>query len=96
MKESSQAEDTAEAKSTRIGWARLLKRVYKIDAEVCGKCQGRMRIVASIEDPKITKKILSHIGLDSEPPLPYPARGPPEDFTWGYDRDENQTHFHDS
>ena len=94
VKEKSPDHGTAEAKSNRIGWAKLLKRVYKFDVEICSKCQGRMRIVANIEDPKIIKKILSCIGLDSEPPEPFPARGPPDDFSWEYNQDENQTHFH--
>jgi hypothetical protein len=36
-----------------------------------------MRVIAAIEDPHVIKKILSHLGLPTKPPEPWPARGPP-------------------
>lgn len=64
-------------KKHRISWARLLARVFNIDAETCHLCQGKTKIVAAIEDPQVIKKILSHLGLPTKPPLIWPARGPP-------------------
>jgi hypothetical protein len=64
-------------RSSRISWARLLKRVFNIDINTCGICQGRMKIIAAIEDPQVIKKILSHLGLPTNAPAIYPARGPP-------------------
>ena len=61
----------------RISWARLLKRVFSIDIETCPKCAGKMKVIAAIEDPKVIKKILKHLGLPTEPPPLHPARGPP-------------------
>jgi len=52
-----------------ISWARLLKRVFNIDIETCPHCQGKMKIIAAIEDPPTIVKILKHLGL--------PARAPP-------------------
>ena len=52
-----------------ISWARLLKRVFNIDIETCPHCQGKMKIIAAIEDPPTIVKILNHLGL--------PARAPP-------------------
>lgn len=68
-----------EPKSTksRISWARLLKRVFNIDVETCHLCAGKAKIIASIEDPKVIKKILGHLGLPTAPPSIWPARGPP-------------------
>jgi RNase P protein component len=62
----------------RMSWARLLKRVFNIDISICPKCQGRMRILAAIEDPKIIRKILDHLGIPSSPPQLGLPRGPPE------------------
>lgn len=61
----------------RISWARLLRRVFNIDISVCSKCKGQIRIIAAIEDPKVIKKILDHMGLPSSAPRLQPARGPP-------------------
>ncbi len=66
------------SKTNRISWARLLKRVFNIDVEVCPKCQGKIKIIAAIEDPKVIKKILDHMNLPSAPPALLPARGPPQ------------------
>jgi len=38
-------------------WAQRLKRVFNIDVETCGECGGDVRIIASIEDPAVIKKI---------------------------------------
>ena len=68
---------TEKKKKSRISWARLLKRIFKIDVETCNICGGKMRIIAAIEDPKVIKKILDHVGIASKAPMPWPARGPP-------------------
>ena len=64
-------------KATRISWARLLKRVFGIDVETCTQCQGKMQIIAAIEDPRVIKKILGHLGLPTTAPEPWSPRGPP-------------------
>jgi hypothetical protein len=61
----------------RMHWARLLKRVFNIDVETCPRCQGRVRIIAAIEDPPVIKKILGHLGFPTSAPWIHPARGPP-------------------
>jgi hypothetical protein len=72
----SNAED--QPSKSRIGWARLLKRVFGIDIETCHLCGGKMKIITAIEDPLVIKKILEHLGLPSKPLMPWPARGPPQ------------------
>ena len=67
------------SKARRISWKRLLKRVFAIDIEQCSRCGGKVKVIASIEDPKVIKKILEHLNLPSTPQRPEePARGPPE------------------
>ncbi len=57
-------------------WAQRLKRVFSIDIEKCEKCGGPVRVIASIEDPEVIKKILNHLGLD-QTSQPH-NRSPPE------------------
>ena len=61
-------------KSNYIDWQTLLKKVFKIDISVCPKCQGRMRVIAVINERKVIKKILDHMGLGSDPPPVSPSR----------------------
>lgn len=57
--------------------AQRLKRVFNIDIEACPECKGNVKVIASIEDPEVIKKILNHLGLESRAPTPWPPRGPP-------------------
>ena len=34
-----------------MSWAQRLKRVFAIEIEKCEKCGGRVKIIASIEEP---------------------------------------------
>jgi len=38
-----------------------LKRVFNIDIETCDRCGSDVRIIASIEDPIVIGKILTHL-----------------------------------
>ena len=42
-------------------WAKRLKRVFDIDIETCSECGGDVKIIASIEDPAVIQKILTHL-----------------------------------
>lgn len=61
-------------------WAQRLKRVFAIDIEKCEKCGGKLKVIASIEDPDVIDKILKHLGLDqaSGPHSSLHNRSPPE------------------
>jgi hypothetical protein len=63
--------------SSRMTWAQRLKRVFNMDIEICPECKGQVKVIASIEDPRVIKKILHHLGLESRAPTPWPPRGPP-------------------
>ena len=60
--------------TARMGWARLLKRVFDIDVEHCPQCGGDLKIIAAIEEPAVIVKILTHLGLPARAPLRIPAR----------------------
>ncbi len=64
-------------KFTGDGIMALLRRTFEIDVLACPECGGRLRLLATIEDPAVIRKILSHLGIAAERPRPAPAR-PPE------------------
>ena len=54
----------------RLDWAALLKRTHLIDVLVCPKCAGPMRLIAFVQDERVARRILEHLGL-------WPPRAPP-------------------
>jgi hypothetical protein len=61
----------------RWRWAELLRRVFAVDVLACPNCGGRMRVLATIDDPEVVRRILTHLGLtgDKGPPAdPWPCR----------------------
>jgi hypothetical protein len=65
-------------------WAQRLKRVFRIDIEQCERCGGKVRIIASIEDPQVIGRILAHLeqtkqarGAVADLTTAHRARGPP-------------------
>ena len=62
--------------ASRKSWARLIQKIYEVDPLTCPKCQGRMRVIAFIEDDIVIRKILVHLGLwetrSHDPPWPDP------------------------
>jgi len=67
----------------RVPWAQLIARVWLTDVLRCVRCGGQRAVLAGVTDPVAVRAILEHLGLDPEPPLPAPARAPPElDYSW--------------
>jgi hypothetical protein len=58
-------------------WSTLMQRTFEIDVLACPGCGGRLRLLATIDDPNVVRKILSHLGLPTECPEALPARSPP-------------------
>ena len=58
--EDAQDQTTAERRAL-MNWAQRLRRVFNIDIESCSECGGDVRIIASIEDPIVIGKILTHL-----------------------------------
>jgi hypothetical protein len=58
-------------------WADLMRRAFEIDVLACPRCGGRMVLIATIEDPAVVQRILTHLGLPTEMPEARPARPPP-------------------
>lgn len=58
-------------------WAELLKRTFGFDVLACPRCEGRMRLLAMVTDPKSVARYLRGLGEPTEAPARTPARGPP-------------------
>jgi len=54
--------------SARIEWARLLWRVWGVDALECPGCGGRMRMIAAITERVGIVRILDHLNVSTEVP----------------------------
>ena len=69
---------SATARQRALTWAQRLKRVFAIDIEICRQCGGRLRVIASIEEPAVIERILKHLGRETVPVDPaHPSRAPP-------------------
>ena len=66
----------AHGRPARMGWARLLKRVFDLGLEHCPNCGGELKIIAAILEAPVIEKILTHLGLQARAPPRSPARGP--------------------
>jgi hypothetical protein len=51
-------------------------RALAIDVLACPHCGGRLRLIATLHDPAVIRKILAHLGIARAGPSPGPA--PPE------------------
>jgi len=70
-----QPDQTPAERRASMTWAQRLKRVFNIDIETCSECGGAVKIIASIEDPVVINKILTH--LDKKAVTAGTARLPP-------------------
>jgi hypothetical protein len=62
----------------RIDWATLLRRIYLEDVLAC-PCGGRRNVLADIHERDAIVAILTHLGLDPDPPAIARARDPTDD-----------------
>ena len=79
-KRAAEAERPA-SKAMRMRWARRLKRVLGIEIEQCVRCGGRLKVLASIEEPELIERILAHRrerGEEAAPTASLGARAPPQ------------------
>ena len=70
------------AATPRLDWARLLQRTFEVDVLQCPRCRGRLRVLAIISDREPVHRILTHLGLPTDPPPIGAVRDPtdePED-----------------
>ena len=78
------ADDPAKPPTPRhweMSWARRPKRVFGIEIRACARCGGKLKVIASIEEPAVVAKILAHLEKAAsdrhQTELPLGARAPP-------------------
>jgi len=60
-------DDSAAAPGSRHwAWADLMRRAFDIDVLACSSCGGRMRLIATVEDPDAIRAILATLALSDE------------------------------
>ena len=57
-------------------WAALMRRAFGIDVLACPRCGGRLRFIATVEDPAVVGTILAPLGLLHPGPAPPSAARP--------------------
>jgi hypothetical protein len=67
-------------------WAELMRRSFGFDPLLCGRCGGRLRLLALIDAPSVIQRILAHLGLPTAVPAARPPRAPPLGFHDDVDR----------
>jgi hypothetical protein len=58
-------------------WAELMRRAFEADVLACPQCGGRMVVIATIDDPAVIARILTHLGQSLDTSDPVPERAPP-------------------
>ncbi|MDA1095529.1 MAG: transposase [Acidobacteria bacterium] len=75
------AEEHVDAVGCRHGhnylWAELMRRRLGLDVLACPRCDGRLKLIALIDDPAVIRRLLRHLELPTEVPEARPARAPP-------------------
>jgi len=65
---------TAEKSPPRAwSWAALMHRAFAVDVLACPHCGGRLRLIATLHDPAVIRKILAYLGRAPSRPRPSPA-----------------------
>ena len=63
----------AKSGSRAWSWAALMHRAFAIDVLACPHCGGRLRLIATLHDPAVIRKLLAHLGMARSGPSPGPA-----------------------
>ena len=63
----SASDDTATTPNPRHwAWTDLMRRAFDIDVLACPRCGGRLRLIATLEDPDAIRAILAALAASRE------------------------------
>jgi hypothetical protein len=54
-----------------------MHRVFALDVPTCPRCGGRLRVIATVQDPAVMRATLANLGLAPGPDSPGPAPARP-------------------
>ena len=74
------AATTLPRQRSNLLWSQLMARSFGFDVLHCPGCGGRFRLIALIDDPRVIRRILCHLGLPTDVPAARPPRAPPLSF----------------
>jgi hypothetical protein len=79
------AEEESEGSSrSKLGYAKLMARVFEIDVLKCPRCSSDMQIISFITETKAVRDILTSLKMSTAPPGIAPARPVEEQFHFDY------------
>jgi hypothetical protein len=47
-------------------WAHLMRRAFDVDVLACPRCGGRLRLIATIDNPRVIREILAFLTISTE------------------------------
>ena len=54
----------------RIDWAELLRRIHRVDALACPRCERRLAFIAAVTERDSIRQVLEHLGESPTGPPP--------------------------
>jgi hypothetical protein len=63
----------AKTGSRAWSWATLMHRAFALDVLACPQCGGRLRLIATLHDSAVIRKLLAHLGMARSGSSPGPA-----------------------
>lgn len=76
-----QVDVTTATVGRNYSWAELLRHTFEVDVLQCDRCDGRMKLIAVLSDPRTIEALTRALDEEADPLPSHPARPPPDD-TW--------------
>src|SRR5207237_3863539 len=74
-------EPTAAPSARHWAWAALMRRAFDIDVLACPRCGGRLRLIATVEDPDAIRAILAVVAVSRKVAGRAPPFAAPRDIS---------------
>jgi len=79
LQETSKKDKNTKAKKRASrAWAILMARIFEFLPLLCPRCSSPMKMVGFVVESESVRKVLVHLDLPTEAPMPYPPRAPPQ------------------